>query len=773
MSTAVLVKAWADVRRQRTHTLVIVVMTLLAGGTIALGLNLLQKSSDPFDRAFDTQRGAHLQVWYNSFDDLADTPATLGASAVEGPWPSVGTTVQYGGSRYDLGLVGRSSPGGTVDALRMVAGQWAQDSGEVVLNYSFAELNRIRLGDRLPTASLTANATLTVVGIAVDIDQGPADLNAQQAWAAPAQVSALGNGRNLQYEMVYRFPQPPSHEQLTADMDRLRRSLPSGTVTQSADYRLIRSVFTQTTLVLVSVLIAFGIFALAVSLATVANLVVGAVLTSYREIGVTKALGFTPGQVVATLVTTMLIPAAVGCAVGVPAGALLSLPLVAAAARSIGLPSPAGVAPAADIAAPAAVLLAVLLAAAIPALRAGRLSTVAAISTGATPQTTKSSKLSHQLQRLRLPRPVSLGTGDAVARPLRSALTVLAVLVGVATIVFAIGLRDSVTWIIHNADRLGGDVSIQRTDTVPDSRVMAIAGAQAGTAKVLGYRNDDLVIPGVATPVQGTALRGDTAGFGWSMFLTQGRWYDHTPGEVLLARATIVESHLTLGSYFDASVDGHPIRLRLVGEVFGTNNNGHTAWYDWATLASVEPPAQPLRYAVQLRPGTDAAAYAKAFQAQEPDSLQVSVPRATSVAAIDAVNVILLVLAIVLGLVAAAGVLSTTLLDVRQRRRDIAILKTVGMGPAQILAMVLTSATVLGVAGGLLGTPIGQFAHHGILAALINSGGEDLPARAYNVLPTTTLYLLGLTGVAIALLGALLPARHALRGQIAPALRSE
>lgn len=772
MSTAVLAKAWADVRRQRAHTLVIVVMTLLAGGTITLGLNLLQKSSNPFDRAFDAQRGAHLQVWYRS-DDLANTPATLGASAVEGPWPSVGTTVQYGNSRYDLDLVGRSSPGGTVDVLRMVAGHWAQGPGEVVLNYSFAELNRIRLGDRLATASLTAEATLTVVGIAVDIDQGPADLNAQQAWVTPLQVSALGNDKNLQYEMVYRFPQPPSRAQLSADMDRLRASLPTGTVTQSADYRLIRSVFSQTTLVLVSVLIAFGIFALVVSLATVANLVVGAVLTSYREIGVTKALGFTPGQVVATLVTTMLIPAAIGCALGVPVGALLSLPLVGAAAKGVGLPSPAGVALAADLAAPAAILLTVLPAAAIPALRAGRLSTVAAISAGAAPQTAKSSKLSHQLQRLRLPRPVSLGTADAVARPLRSALTILAVLVGVATIVFAIGLRQSVTWIIHNADRLGGDVSIQRSDALPDYRVMAIASAQPGTARVLGYRQDNLVVPGVATPVQGTALRGDAAGFGWSTFLTQGRWYDHTPGEVLLARATILESHLTVGSYFDASINGHPIRLHLVGEVFGTNNNGHTAWYDWATLASVDPQAQPLRYAVGLRPGTDPAAYAKAFQAQEPDSLQVSVTRATSVAAIDAVNVILLVLAIVLGLIAAAGVLSTTLLDVRQRRRDIAILKTVGMEPAQILTMVLTSAAVLGLAGGLLGTPIGQLAHHNILAALINSGGEDLPARAYNVLPPTTLYLLGLTGIAIALLGALLPTRHALRNRIAPALRSE
>ena len=54
------------------------------------------------------------------------------------------------------------------------------------------------------------------------------------------------------------------------------------------------------------------------------------------------------------------------------------------------------------------------------------------------------------------------------------------------------GLRESVTWIIHNADRLDGDVSVQRDEALPDSRVMAIADAQADTAKVLGYGQNDL-----------------------------------------------------------------------------------------------------------------------------------------------------------------------------------------------------------------------------------------------------------------------------------------
>ena len=51
-----------------------------------------------------------------------------------------------------------------------------------------------------------------------------------------------------------------------------------------------------------------------------ANVVSGAVVAGFRHIGVLKALGFTPNQVMAVYLTMVAVPALVGCVVGTVAG---------------------------------------------------------------------------------------------------------------------------------------------------------------------------------------------------------------------------------------------------------------------------------------------------------------------------------------------------------------------------------------------------------------------------------------------------------------------
>src|SRR5262245_53830664 len=173
--------AWSEVRRRRLQSAVIVVMVALASATITLGLNLMLESRSPYDRAFEAQNGAHLKVFYDagrvSPGQLASTPATIGASTSVGPWPDVYLTVRHrqpsqgqsGQSRYQLDLVGRASPEGTVELLRMTSGRWAQAPGEVVVNRAFAAANRVQLGDQLVSLHTADKPALTVVGIAVDV----------------------------------------------------------------------------------------------------------------------------------------------------------------------------------------------------------------------------------------------------------------------------------------------------------------------------------------------------------------------------------------------------------------------------------------------------------------------------------------------------------------------------------------------------------------------------------------------------------------------------
>ena len=779
---AIATKAWSEVRRRRLQSAVIAVMVALAGGTITLGLNLLLESTRPYDRAFEAQQGAHLRVFYDartvSPAELASIPARIGASSFAGPWPDVYLTVLHrestrGQSRYQLDLIGRDSPGGAVEILRMTSGRWVEAPGEVVVNHSFAEQNGIHLGDHLVSLHTADKPVLTVVGEAIDIGQtsaGGSITTTQRAWVQPVRVTSLAGDHGLGYEMAYRFPTTPSQSQLRDDMDRLRGSLPAGAVSGSLNHLAMRDAYNATNQFLLVLLIAFGIVALAASLATIVNLVLGTVLASYREIGIIKALGFTPLEVVATLVVGMAIPALAGCAVGIPAGTALSMPLVGQAAQSLDLPSRPTLSPIAGLLTLAGILVGVVAAAALPALRAARMSAVEAIVAGTAPPSPRVWWPARRLQHLRLPRPLSLGAGDAFARPLRAGLMVLAVLIGVTTIVVASGLREAIPKSLSTTSGLNGDVSVLRGNTVNDPRVMAILNDQPQTQQVVAAAPGAIVVPGIADPVGGLAFRDDPRGLGWSAALVRGRWLGSNSGEVLLTRGVLDQAHLDVGSTFDGVIAGHPLRLHVVGETASLNFG---ALLGWSTLTAATPDVQPDRYLVQLRPGSDADGFAAAVRAQEPDFLTVTVSQARPDAAGNAINTIMAILSVVLGLIAAVGVFSTLLLYVHERSRDIAIMKAIGMSPRQLLVMVMTSAAVLGLIGGLVGIAVGVRTYHGLVTQLARGIGVSPPPFAFDVLHPMTLYPLTLAGLAIALAGALLPARRAARSRVAETLRSE
>ncbi len=95
------------------------------------------------------------------------------------------------------------------------------------------------------------------------------------------------------------------------------------------------------------------------------------------------------------------------------------------------------------------------------------------------------------------------------------------------------------------------------------------------------------------------------------------------------------------------------------------------------------------------------------------------------------------------------------------------------MTPAQAVIMVVTSMAALGVIGGVLAVPGGVAAQQAIIRLIGDSAGTRLPQAIIDVYPTPQLAALLLSGVAIAVLGALLPAWQAARISTTSALHTE
>lgn len=145
-------------------------------------------------------------------------------------------------------------------------------------------------------------------------------------------------------------------------------------------------------------------------------------------------------------------------------------------------------------------------------------------------------------------------------------------------------------------------------------------------------------------------------------------------------------------------------------------------------------------------------------------------------------SALFLILLLVVG-VAAFNIVSTLVMVVKDKRSDIAILRTVGASPRSILSIFLTQGVAIGVIGTLSGVLLGvlialnlESLIHGLEALL---GLRFLDAKVYFItdLPTsiewTDVVQISLTAFGLCCLSTLYPSWRAARTQPAQSLRHE
>ncbi len=124
----------------------------------------------------------------------------------------------------------------------------------------------------------------------------------------------------------------------------------------------------------------------------------------------------------------------------------------------------------------------------------------------------------------------------------------------------------------------------------------------------------------------------------------------------------------------------------------------------------------------------------------------------------------------VLMVIALINVFNTSLLATQEKRRTIGILKTLGMTPAQVVAMVNTTAASLGLLATGAGIPLGLAFTTGTLTVLSKAYGFGQVRVTTN--PIQVLLLIPLMGL-VSMAGSLLPGRRAAGMSAVRVLRDE
>ena len=488
---------------------------------------------------------------------------------------------------------------------------------------------------------------------------------------------------------------------------------------------------------------------------------------------VLRALGAGPRQLAAAALAPGALVAAAGMALAIPGAYLLSVFMPIGLARRAEI-SPGLAFDAAALLGGAAVL-AVLLAgrAALAAPRAARAAArgAAAVQPGPRRAVRLAGRLSPTVV-LGIRLAFAPGRGRA-AVPVRPAIAGMAAALAavLAALVFGSSLSHVIgdpaitgwDWDVTVGNPHSGDVSAQ---AVPLLRADGAAGFVSGfTVTAMGDAvlggGDDVTIVGVQ-PVRGQVVPPVLA----------GRLPD-APGEIALGGRDLRALGKGVGDSVVASGPKGPVTLRITGEVVLspeiTNEQTQLGTGGVMTLAGAAAVSQsPMPrnvFLVSLREPVSQAALSRLKQ-QFPGTVLPAVPP-PEVRDLSGVTGLPLALALALMLLACGTIAHTLLTSVRRRRRDLAILKTIGFVTRQVRATVAWQATAIAGAALIAGLPVGLVA--GRWAWLVFAGQSAIvPAPV--VSPLTLLILPAVLLLANAIAAG--PARTAARTQPAVVLRT-
>lgn len=784
------------VSRRKVQSLVLTLTTLAAVAASVLSLGLIAAVQAPFDHAFSSRQGAHLVAQFDGTKataaQLSATAHAAGVTATSGPYqvanaltpdfgacgrdPNGNVPARFLGPAQDV--ASRPAADAGLDQLLVDSGRYAASPNEIVMNF----VPDGCLGKTMTFDDLPGKPAFTVVGTASSLS------DSAQAWVTPdgfARLAAAGVAANFQ--MLYRFSDNGTDTAMSADRAAVAAAAPAGSLLGSTTWLHAKQEAIGNTQVFIPFLLVFGILGLFLSVLIIAIVVSGAVVSGIRRIGILKALGFTPQQVTRAYVAQALIPATVGVVLGVLIGDAAAGPVLHGD-RGLGLPQ-SSIPMWVNVLVPLATLALVAVTASVPALRAGRLRAAEALVVGRTPRAERGRAAQRVAGRLPLPRALSLGLAQPFAKPARTAMVAGAVLFGVVSATFAVGLEGAFAHFqdVRQQGMNHGDVMVQVADNggpgngpppppkdrplLDAAKVSAALAATAGTRAYFGYGQTDAVIPGAASDTALAVVYGDMTS---KYYLNSGRWFS-AAGEAVVPDRLASETGLKIGDTFTAQDSGHAIPLKVVGIDFDVTHQGRTVLTPASTYTALGLAAPIDTFNVDLKPGTATEEYLSTVNnALEP--LQAHAEPAYGRSASDIVQLMSAMvgtLTLMLIAVAALGVLNTVVQDTREKVHDIGVFKALGMTPRQTVAMVTASVVLTGFVAGLLGVPVGVAVERSVLGPMQSSVGMHLPPQVTGVYTAGLVGPLLLGGIVIAVLGALLPAGWAARTRTATALRSE
>lgn len=765
-------KALADLRSARLQSILVLLIVLAASATLYLAFTVSRSASDPWENTFAESNGAHIAFGAGPGIDLTRIATIDGVTETAGPFPTLwDRSIVRGADRYDVGLMAMPAEPVAVSRPLVTEGRWLSGSGrEIVLNRTLARDVGIRVGDQVEIPAGGALVALDVVGLAIDTSRGPyPNWETTLDWVSPETLGLFAPESEWGSRFAVRLHDPEASGSVTNAANAMYLEA-NGFGTD--DWHEVRDDVNEFNTFVTIFFSVFALFALVAVAFIIANTIAGRVLSQYRDIGVLKAIGFTPGQVTLDFLTQHLLIGLIAGVAGTAIGVALAPVFLNETADMLNTPAASSFNPAIAALVLIGVLVIVSLFTLLPAWRGGRIAPVQAITTGFNPPQRRPSLAARLAAWLRLPLVVVAGVKDAFARPARALLTVAALMMTVLTLTFALGMNAMIDRLVDNpalsGDAFDATVAIGAVPPAEAERILAshdeiTAWHSRASTRAKVERDGETI------SFQMRALGGQFDAFPYA--IGEGRMIAG-PGEAVAGIGLLNLLDLRVGDELQVTSGGAPLTLHIVGRVLDDEDQSELAFTTLDTLQTADPGVQPNEYALLLRDETDTAALKAALMQESGYEFGVDMTETGAPDEVAVLRGVMLGLSAVLLAIGLVNLLTTTLLNVRERARDFGIFKAIGMTPGQVVASVVSGASLLALIAVVAGIPIGLWVQEWMFRQV---GEREMGAdpSLFTQPSWWSLALLVPGAVLLAALASAVPARRAANVQVAEVLRYE
>ena len=789
--------AFADLWRHRLQTATIFVILVTATASLALAVTVRRMADGPFDRMMRETNGAHLWFVADPGVDLGSLAGMDGVESTAGPY-ALAYVETRAVSGFPLMAIAQPAEMPATGRPLIESGRWLRAANEVLVDPHICLMSTcpMRPGDQIRLQGPDGPVVLDVVGTATNVAswrvEGGELWREPPIYVLPETLDRLAPDRATWQSIlgVRLSDGAASRDFAGAAMEQLG----AGSNVTVSDWHDLRDAMTSDNRLYVVLLSVFSGFALLAAVLVIANAIAGRVLAQFRAIGLLKALGFTPGGVLALYLGEHLALGLVAGAVGLVIGAQIA-PAFQNELSSLLTTTPVSpYAPGPMLAVLLAIEGAVALATIVPAVRGARVSTVQAITVGFARTHRRESRLARVSARLRLPLAARLGLKDAFARPVRAWVTVASLALTVVTLVVSLGLERTLEDVLDHPEHWGNPFNLAvssdtmaasdvrfapnddaigspsaPSDSMSAADVRSLLAAQPDLRAVVGRRAVAARAEGSAADFTAYALDGDVQTLASSVL--EGRMFAGA-SEAIAGQALMDAVGVRVGDPLRLIVDGKTLDLRIVGRTVELDHDGKAVLFGLDTYrAQIDPAAEPTEFLVRTETGTSLSGVMDRLQSASGGLVYawpVDLGAEDDVAKIRA---ILVVLNLALVAIAVVNLLSTTMLGVRERFRDIGILKSVGLTPLQVIVGVLAGVGAVAVLALVAGIPLGLATARWLYDELGRQTGIGVGLGVMPGGPDLAMLLPVVVG--LALLGGIGPARRAAGLRVAEALRYE